>query len=353
MGANQHFVPQFYLRNFACDPEKKSIRLFNVDSAKFYKGSIRGQASRNNFYGDESLEKALQRSEDIFSRYLRGILDGNASLGWVLVKDFFASIALFHMRTEQVRLNTAAYMNAYNDVVEKFTGVMFGPNVDKVRAMELQHKLFSDLSEYRKVISDLSVVVLRNVSGRAFLTSDNPCISHNFYFERLKIPRPMNGLNSTGLFIYLPISGKYAILLYDSYVYNLSLRCVHKDLYYELCNKNDVDALNCLISMYSGKNIYYDNDLLERKIIQYARRVANERRMSCCVCDCSVKDAEYEGGSRYRIIKLPDEAAGSKELLFRMAMRNRVSPIPVSFFGINRNVLINSTNISIYRNRIP
>jgi Protein of unknown function (DUF4238) len=45
---NQHFVPQFYLRNFSTDEEKQSIGLFNfARSTAVGNASIRNQCSRD------------------------------------------------------------------------------------------------------------------------------------------------------------------------------------------------------------------------------------------------------------------------------------------------------------------
>ncbi|HEX2983013.1 MAG TPA: DUF4238 domain-containing protein, partial [Ignavibacteriales bacterium] len=58
---NQHFVPQFYLRNFS--ENKKSLCDYNLSNNKYIKNaSIKDMASQNYFYGkDENIEKLLSK----------------------------------------------------------------------------------------------------------------------------------------------------------------------------------------------------------------------------------------------------------------------------------------------------
>ncbi|HAS6934152.1 hypothetical protein CFG65_23875 [Vibrio parahaemolyticus] len=54
---NQHYVPQYYLRNFSNDGI--SIRMLLKKQGKVIKNvTIDNQASDNNFYGDHEIEKS-------------------------------------------------------------------------------------------------------------------------------------------------------------------------------------------------------------------------------------------------------------------------------------------------------
>jgi hypothetical protein len=55
-----HFVPQFYLRNFANDPRQRQIGLFNIAAGKYVRStSIRDQAQRKKLYGTEGTEEMV------------------------------------------------------------------------------------------------------------------------------------------------------------------------------------------------------------------------------------------------------------------------------------------------------
>lgn len=59
---NQHFVPQFFLKNFSAD--KKSISMCLKENAMLYSNvSIRNQCSKSYFYPDQEYEKELSMFE--------------------------------------------------------------------------------------------------------------------------------------------------------------------------------------------------------------------------------------------------------------------------------------------------
>ena len=66
----QHYVSQFYLKNFSIHLNRKSIGIFNVQREKYIpQASLRGQAYQDYFYGkDGSTENALSSIEKAASR---------------------------------------------------------------------------------------------------------------------------------------------------------------------------------------------------------------------------------------------------------------------------------------------
>jgi hypothetical protein len=67
---HHHYVPQFYLRNFACDPEKKKVRTLakNGDYAVWAERSIEGLGFERDLYVHSyagipvSVESTINRS---------------------------------------------------------------------------------------------------------------------------------------------------------------------------------------------------------------------------------------------------------------------------------------------------
>src|SRR5262245_44200254 len=54
---NQHFVPQFYLRNFSIDVHRRSIALVNLARGNYVPAaSIKSQCSRDYWHGDPDPE---------------------------------------------------------------------------------------------------------------------------------------------------------------------------------------------------------------------------------------------------------------------------------------------------------
>ena len=72
---NQHYVPQFYLRNFSLD--ERSISLFNLKSRKIVIGApIKGQCYKKFLYGrDQVIEDALTKLEGLTSIVFKKIVD--------------------------------------------------------------------------------------------------------------------------------------------------------------------------------------------------------------------------------------------------------------------------------------
>lgn len=73
MGKSQHYVPQFYLRRFSIDGNKKLINLFNIQRNQFFRRvSIKQQACRPNFYGSDGyVENKLSLLEHQFSEVIK------------------------------------------------------------------------------------------------------------------------------------------------------------------------------------------------------------------------------------------------------------------------------------------
>ena len=77
---NQHYVPQFHLKNFSVKGSKKTINLFNIDSNKFVenKANVKNQSAEDWFYGrDLGIENVLEHFETLTSNSLRKTIDSN------------------------------------------------------------------------------------------------------------------------------------------------------------------------------------------------------------------------------------------------------------------------------------
>lgn len=72
---NQHYVPQFYLRNFSEDGH--GIRTFNLSSGKLIPhAKLKCQCSKDYFYGEDGvLESALGGLETAFSTTFKNCIE--------------------------------------------------------------------------------------------------------------------------------------------------------------------------------------------------------------------------------------------------------------------------------------
>jgi len=90
--------------------------------------------------------------------------------------------------------------------------------------------------------SDLSLHLIVNTRRPLFVTSDNPSVVYNQYYEHLK-GRGTTGAIKKGLMIFVPISPTHLILLYDGEVYKVGNK--RESITY-LDDSNDLFTLNTL-----------------------------------------------------------------------------------------------------------
>jgi hypothetical protein len=267
---NQHYVPRMYLRNFASG-EKKVISLYNLPSKRVVLcAPIKYQCSAPYFYGkDLKLEDALEDLEGLMASVISGIISTNA-LPRNKPNDHFHLIlfTLFqYARTKEMA-------NAHNDIADKFLKAVlekegsFDQETLKAVTIELtepaQLALSSAAQSYHLLL-DLKMKVLINSTEIEFVTSDNAVIFYNQYLEKSDPRLGSNtGLVSKGLQIFLPLSPKHLLTLFDGTVYKIGNRrsdsCNVTDPN-DVRQFNDLQYLNCLENLYayggfSGSDIF-------------------------------------------------------------------------------------------------
>src|SRR5665213_3546236 len=138
--SRHHYVPQFYLRNFAVDTdvevaERRQIALFNVPTSKFVPStSIRNQAQRKKLYGTGSGEKALSDLEGTSSAIIRRMVDRREVPKWRSGEHFtllvFVLFQAFRTPTAAAELEDA--QEQWVKTVASFDARL-APHLDQVR----------------------------------------------------------------------------------------------------------------------------------------------------------------------------------------------------------------------------
>src|SRR5574341_1438369 len=75
--ANQHFVPQFYFKQFSRGAGSIHL-LLQADDRIILNASVKGQCARRKFYGPQELEDAFSKLEGRHAEALRALL----SIAW-------------------------------------------------------------------------------------------------------------------------------------------------------------------------------------------------------------------------------------------------------------------------------
>ncbi len=265
---NNHFVPQFHLRQWSFD--KKTIMTYNINKDIYVsKASIKNQASKNYLYGhDEKFENIMGEIETFASPLYNKIISNKnmASLNETEL-DFI----YFYVNLCNERSNSRATEQSYviTEIMKTWLKMSKEHNVPEVKDIPL--KTIEDLSlqyenpnyisvaniaQYYGLTYDLACVLLYNKTDYEFLTSDYPTIVYNLYSNKHNLFSGW-GMCSGGIIYILPINPKFAIMLYDSIAYD----CNVNNTTVEIKHIEDINEINRLTMINSEFCVYGTNNI--------------------------------------------------------------------------------------------
>lgn len=277
----QHYVPQFYLRNFSCNSDQKTVGVFVLDSGTF-RGSvpIRDQAYEKYLYGKESkIEDELGKVEGRAAEVIRRILETSA-LPPGSSEDQSVLLTFSILQHER----TMAAADALDEVTDKSMKAVFSDDprvkdhLDEVK-IGLREPALAALAGAAKnlpVAFDLEWKLLENKSPRRLLTSDNPAIFYNQFLEKRKPYGSNTGLACKGLQIFLPISPKHLLVFYDRDVYGVgsqSRNVVQTE------SHDDIARLNVLQALSARECLYFDHTFAKEDLDGLMRRANGFKRL--------------------------------------------------------------------------
>ena len=253
---NQHYVSQFYLKNFSSD--RKSIGALILSSNLFIeKASIKNQCSKDNFYQDPNYEIALSKLEantsTIFDKIIKeDTLSSNEKF-----------IARAFMLLQETRTKHSAdimhkgfnLMTSYLEslgISDEFKPTFEKLKVDSSETIEILKSLFKTNMDN---CADLMLKVIINKTRMPFITCDDPLLTYNKHLERLKYHN--YGTCSNGLILLLPISPTYALVLYDANTYKMGTR---KQFYVPVSNVKDIEEICLLTILHASQTIFVKNE---------------------------------------------------------------------------------------------
>lgn len=261
---NQHYVPQFYLKNFSINNNRKSIGVFHQEKELFIRSSsIKHQGSKDFYYGKDGLiEEGLSQIESLLAPKLKDII----KTGVLPKKESDEHIALLiHIILTDLRNPTRINQTKNSFVKLKNEIKKFSPEANNVEFLDnIPHEFSVQLSinNYRKILPlcfDLEYKILKSSHDSFFITSDFPVIRYNQLFENLRPQDSNQGYGNLGLQIFFPISPNYCIIFYDSMIYKVGAK-KEKTI---LLDKDDIDQINLLHFLNSKSNIYFNEAISE------------------------------------------------------------------------------------------
>ena len=113
------------------------------------------------------------------------------------------------------------------------------------------------------LISDLHIKLLRNDTDRPFITSDNPVVQYNQLLEQKTTLDCITGYGIKGIQIFIPITPRYMLLLYDSQVYYVGRK---KRKVVSIDKRHEIDQLNTLQIVNNIQMVYGNEGMTEEYI---------------------------------------------------------------------------------------
>lgn len=267
---NQHYIPQFYLRNFS--DNKSSVGMYILNKKRFApEASIKKNFSEDFLYGkDNVMENNLMKLEGIWSEIISNILinnetekigtdyrelsyrDKNYLLMFIAVSAS-RTLAKANYTNDQIDglyksiLQNEPSFEKYKDSIDDFMVKFSIPNWIPIETAKKTFMYFIDLH----------LVVLNNYKNCGFISSDAPVIKYDNWLYKHGYKHNI-GLTTKGLQIFLPISRNKCLYLYDSQIYKLrghnmeikgcedDKQKIEKIFYINLENQEDIEVINRL-----------------------------------------------------------------------------------------------------------
>jgi hypothetical protein len=260
---NQHYVPQFLIRQFAApNTNEKAVAILNLSrKAIIPQGPIKSQCYGRYIYGDDDvIEQKLIKIEGAAARVIKKISrEKQVQLSNHEQFDLIHFIAVQYGRTpaagreiqqqhvqmNRVFLESAAARGIKPEEVQ-LPSAPQKPEIDSLHA-----------SVSTALVSwDLKDLLIINDASLEFAVSDLGLILHNQWTNGLSGPGT-NGTVSRGIIYFFPLSPRLTLLKYDGDVYHID-GAVEGKLY--VTSDSEVKSLNNLQIVFAEDNLYFSGD---------------------------------------------------------------------------------------------
>lgn len=210
----QHYVPQFYLRNFG-----EVIFGYDKKNQKPFKTTPKNVAFEPDFYGPDfddkpSIEKLMAQMERGWSVSVKKLIEKENF--YQLAKTSQTKIINFMtfqiLRTKQFRQDIVGMANHILNLYAKSRGLKKPVKLSKTSEIKQQINMFKSFPTFAGIIQQMKFSIVVNKTPIPFWTSDNPI---NLQNDIPQIPWGNMGLACRGIEVHLPLTPKLAIVAVD------------------------------------------------------------------------------------------------------------------------------------------
>jgi chlorite dismutase len=321
---SQHYVPQFYLRNFSHG--EKSLCRYSLKSNRQEQRSIDSIAREFWFYGDKRVanvfENAMSRLEEQHAKIIENILENQHLIFREIIPPHTPQISseddrvlhnyinllrfvlLTATRTKQAKNESQAVVNAIWKTLlaqsEKAKEKDISPEAIKrlkiVRGKADVESMLLAIELGPIFISDLEIRLLINKTNTPFITSDSPAVFVFYKFPKQRDLDPMAwqlpgsktpsiyalagikniiSWQAPGLMIFLPFSQEITLWLFDRQLFTPKVE--ERDSVF-LLKKSDVDELNRLQALNADESLFFPKlDCDKNDLSSLYQQVENRR----------------------------------------------------------------------------
>lgn len=262
----QHYVPQFYLKNFANVKDTNNHWIYCFDKTKkeenIYPSNIKNIAQEKYFYetNSQNIENNLSKIEYDWSNSLNDIIKGNYKT--LRNKNIRFNLAMFiliqFIRSLEIRRTISELYIQFNERVNELE-LKFPEDIQsriksdmKNENIKSQHINLLESFPNPEILFCLmhkKWFLIENKTNTNFWTSDNPVVLDN--------PDGRMGLLADNIHIYLPLTPRLCLGLLDGCnIRNINnyLNKNNNNFYSDRCKINDINKINKLNKLQAAQS---------------------------------------------------------------------------------------------------
>jgi len=182
----EHYVPQFYLRNFSMKNDRRRVYCFDKPTAKTFVSNIKNIACERYFYDfptkdDKSVEKNLSKIEPALAAAYDKLITGADlnKLNWEERVSMAVFIAIQEIRTKEMRESLSDMIKQFE---ERLRRDKLSPSLEKQLQRvakeeypkELQIAMLKKVRDFSDIILGMKWILIENNTKTPNWTSDHP-----------------------------------------------------------------------------------------------------------------------------------------------------------------------------------